>query len=104
MEPKEPEKRLINQAVGEAPTLGSLTFSQIIPIFGLALAIYYAKEIFGFPWLFAAILWGFLSGILLALLGNRPSLFWSRLMPKPNWARGGLDYELYRNLKQRRRS
>ncbi len=93
------EFRAINLAVGLSPTVGSLSLYQIIPLLGMAMGIYYLKIWLNFSGLLAAILLGFSSGIFLAVLGDKPWLFLSRIKKVPYLVRSGAYY--YPLLKSR---
>ena len=85
--------RPINRAVGLAPLVGTLAFYQIVPALGITILIYYLKTLVGFSWLIAAIIWGLLTGCLLAVLGEKPWLFLGRVTKVPDVVRGGANYQ-----------
>ena len=62
------EFRPINRAVGLAPLIGRLAFYQIVPVLGITIGMYYLKTLVGWSWLLTAIIWGILTGCLLAVL------------------------------------
>ena len=87
------EFRPINRAVGLAPLVGKLAFYQIVPVLGITIGMYYLKTLVGWSWLLTAIIWGILTGCLLAVLGDKPWLFLGRVTKVPDVARGGANYQ-----------
>ncbi|MGK7932254.1 MAG: hypothetical protein AB4041_12580 [Microcystaceae cyanobacterium] len=85
--------RPINRAVGLAPRVGTFAFYQIVPALGITIGMYYLKTLVGWSWLLTAIIWGILTGSLLAVLGDKPWLFLGRVTKVPSVVRAGANYQ-----------
>ncbi|MGH2414520.1 MAG: hypothetical protein ACRDEA_12715 [Microcystaceae cyanobacterium] len=86
------EFRLVNRAIGLHPKFGPFALYQVF-FFGLfAGLVYFLKELLGFSWIVGVLLTGAFSATFLILLGNRPWLFYSRLVRVPHVVRAGTLY------------
>lgn len=85
--------RPVNRTVGLHPKFGSLALYQILPFFIFSVLVFYLKDLLGFSWIVAAILVGLLSGTVLLVLGDKPWLFFSRLISVPYVVRAGAMYQ-----------
>ena len=84
--------RPINKAVGLSPKLGSLSIYQVAVMVGLAIPMYYLKELNSLPMIPIALIWGFISGLFLLIIGDRPWLFINRISRCPYTIRAGAYY------------
>ena len=87
-----PHFRPVNRAVGMSPKLGAFSLYQLVPLAAIAMGSWYLRALLDFSWITTALVWGTFSGTTLALLGDKPWLFYSRNMKVPTLVRFGLPY------------
>ena len=85
--------RVVNQSLGDSPSLGPLPGNQLIPWALLAVFGWFFAEICGFGLLEKAflILWLIISWSFLT--GSKPWKYLSKFQPTPYWACGYKQYE-----------
>lgn len=87
------EFRRVNGALGIQPRIGPFNIYQLVPLL-LSLTISFVlKDLLGFDWLVMALFVGGLTGSSIAILGDKPWLFFAQIKSVPYIVRGGAMYQ-----------